>query len=194
MRRCAGWIPRAPGWRRRRRLALVLAHDGAAIDRSARRTLGLAVALLLLTVGVGPMLASCSRAPDDDTRREPSTSDADDDSDDENNDDEVVFGDGALGDVCSFNADCGASLRCACDGDCSCQPGVRGTGRLGDPCEGGDDCASSVCVEGPDTGTSFLCSDACDDDDDCAGELPVCADVALVGRLCIRQAPTERGP
>jgi hypothetical protein len=166
------------------------------MNRPARHTLGLAVALLLLTVSVGPMLMSCSRAPDDDPRREPSTSDGDDDSDasDDNADDEVVFGDGASGDVCSFNADCGASLRCACDGDCSCQPGVRGTGRLGDPCESGDDCASSVCVEGPDTATSFLCSDACDDDDDCAGELPVCADIALIGRLCIRQAPTERGP
>lgn len=150
------------------------------MNRSAHHTLGLTLGLVLLTA------ISCSSAPTDETRRVPTTSD------DAHDDDEVVFGDGVLGDVCSFNADCGESLRCACDGDCSCQPGVRGTGRLGEPCESGDDCASSVCVEGPDTAADFLCSDACDDDDDCTGDLPVCADIALVGRLCIRQAPMEQ--
>jgi hypothetical protein len=162
------------------------------MNRSTHRTLRLALSLVLLTAGVDPMVASCSRAPDDDTSREPTTDDDDVVLDDENNDNDVVFGDGAFGDVCSFNADCGESLRCACDGECSCQPGVRGTGRLGEPCESGDDCASSVCVEGPGTATSYLCSDACDDDRDCAGDLPVCADIALVGRLCIRRAPMER--
>lgn len=92
--------------------------------------------------------------------------------------------------VCTFNADCPRDQRCSCtDGDCACADGERGTGENGvDTCETGDDCASSLCVEGAD---DFYCSDACVDASDCGPALPVCEDIAFLGRICIRETPAE---
>jgi hypothetical protein len=81
----------------------------------------------------------------------------------------------------------GEGLRCACDGVCACEEGARGTGGLNDSCTSGNDCASAVCLEGPPPST--LCTEACVDDGDCGGDLPVCADIAFVGRVCIRTPP-----
>jgi len=95
-------------------------------------------------------------------------------------------GPGADGDVCAFNADCGAGLRCGCeDGVCACEVGARGGGDNGvDTCLDENDCASAVCAE--DAEGSFTCSGACDDDSDCGPRLPRCIDVAFVGRICVR--------
>ena len=95
-------------------------------------------------------------------------------------------GPGGDGDVCAFNADCGAGLRCGCEaGLCLCEAGVRGAGENGvDTCLDEDDCASAVCAE--DAFGSFTCSGVCDDDSDCAARLPRCIDVAFVGRICVR--------
>lgn len=102
-----------------------------------------------------------------------------------------VDGEGVLtlGEACTFNADCARDLRCACvDGDCACQTGTRGCGANGvDACEDGNDCVTALCVEG--RGGAFFCSGPCVDDDDCGVALPVCADIALVGRICIRESP-----
>ena len=91
---------------------------------------------------------------------------------------------------CTFNRDCPADQRCACDEatGCFCETGARGTGQNGvDTCADGNDCASSLCVEGD--GGAFYCSDECETDDDCGEALPVCADIAFVGRVCIRETP-----
>ena len=92
------------------------------------------------------------------------------------------------GGVCTFNRDCPADQRCGCteaDG-CSCEDGARGTGANGvDTCADGNDCASSLCVEGAD---AFYCSDVCSTNEDCGPALPVCADIAFLGRVCIREA------
>src|SRR5690606_18007756 len=60
---------------------------------------------------------------------------------------------------CVFNSDCPADQRCECaDEMCFCQVGERGTGQNGiDTCTDGNDCGSSVCVEGPASGTEFYC-------------------------------------
>ena len=101
-------------------------------------------------------------------------------------------GDGGVDDGCAFNADCQASLRCGCaDGACLCESGVRGAGRSGvDSCVDGNDCDTALCVEGqPDSGgATFFCSGPCDVDDDCGAALPTCADIACVGRICIRRS------
>jgi hypothetical protein len=136
---------------------------------------------LLLSVLVA--LVACDVPPDDDGRR-PSGDGGEGEGEGEGED---VFGDGVVGDVCSFNADCGEGLRCACDGTCACEVGARGTGRLNASCTTGNDCASSVCLEGPPPTT--LCTEACVDDGDCGGDLPICADIAFVGRVCIREPP-----
>jgi hypothetical protein len=97
------------------------------------------------------------------------------------------IGPGVVGDVCTFNADCGAGLRCGCDEatGCACEEGARGTGVSGvDTCVDGNDCATSLCVE--DSDDTFTCSGPCDDDTDCAERLPVCSDIAFIGRICIR--------
>jgi len=102
-----------------------------------------------------------------------------------------VDGPGAEGATCSFNRDCHLALRCECDETtgCACKTGTRGTGKNGvDPCASGNDCASSVCVEGPPDSGSF-CSDECKTSNDCTGVLPLCSDIAFVGRICIRTAP-----
>ena len=90
--------------------------------------------------------------------------------------------------VCTFNRDCPADQRCGCTEaeGCACEDGVRGTGVNGvDTCTDGNDCASSLCVEGAD---AYYCSDVCTTDADCGPALPVCADIAFVGRVCIREA------
>jgi hypothetical protein len=103
----------------------------------------------------------------------------------------TVDGPGALGGMCTFNRDCHLALRCDCNetAGCACKAGARGTGKNGvDPCTSGDDCASSVCVEGPPDSGSF-CTDECESSNDCTGVLPLCSDIAFVGRICIRTAP-----
>lgn len=101
----------------------------------------------------------------------------------------IVDGPGKVGAECSFNRECMAALRCECSetSGCACKPGARGTGRNGiDPCDAGEACRSSLCIEGP-PGMGSFCSDECKTEADCTGKLPVCADIALVGRVCIRQ-------
>jgi len=98
---------------------------------------------------------------------------------------------GAEGATCSFNRDCHLALRCECNETtgCACKTGARGAGKNGiDPCTSGNDCVSSVCVEGPPDSGSF-CSDECKTSGDCTGVLPLCTDVAFVGRICTRTAP-----
>lgn len=88
---------------------------------------------------------------------------------------------------CAFNRECPAAERCACDetAGCACELGPRGDGVRGvDACASGDDCASSVCLEGP--GGAYVCSGECEGDGDCGGALPICSDVALVGKICVR--------
>ena len=103
----------------------------------------------------------------------------------------IVDGPGKHDDMCTFNRDCMAALRCECSDPvgCSCQKGVRGTGRNGiDPCPGENGsnlCASALCVEGPDN-KGFFCSDECKTDADCTGMLPMCTDIAFVGKVCVR--------
>lgn len=100
-------------------------------------------------------------------------------------------GPGEAGAECAFNRDCQAALRCECteSAGCACKPGARGTGQNGvTPCSDGNACASSVCTEGPPDSGSF-CSDACKTSADCTGKLPLCSDIAFVGRICIRQPP-----
>jgi hypothetical protein len=64
---------------------------------------------------------------------------------------------------------------------------VRGTGKNGvDTCTDGNACASSLCVEGQ--AKKFYCSDECTTNASCGPALPICADIALVGRICIRDA------
>jgi hypothetical protein len=94
-----------------------------------------------------------------------------------------------LGEACTFNADCARDLRCGCaDGVCACEAGPRGCGVNGrDTCGDSNDCATALCVEG--TGGSFFCSGPCAGDDECGAALPVCADIAFVGRICIRESP-----
>lgn len=93
-----------------------------------------------------------------------------------------------VGGACAFNSECPAAQRCECiNFDCLCRPGARGTGCPGvDGCTVGEDCASSVCAEGLDGG--YFCSGACATNTDCGPALPVCADVAFVGRICIRSS------
>jgi hypothetical protein len=45
-----------------------------------------------------------------------------------------------------------------------------------------------VCVDGPPDSGSF-CTDECKSSNDCTGVLPLCSDIAFVGRICIRTAP-----
>jgi hypothetical protein len=102
---------------------------------------------------------------------------------------DAVDGPGEAGAPCTFNRDCPSALRCECDLDagCACAPGPRGTGKNGiDRCDGGNDCASSLCVEGP--GGVYYCSGECVTAADCTGALPLCADIAFVGRICVREA------
>ncbi|RZO47799.1 MAG: hypothetical protein EVA89_38655 [Sandaracinaceae bacterium] len=104
----------------------------------------------------------------------------------------VIGSDAAEGAVCGFNRDCRADQRCECDEatGCFCMMGVRGTGQVGvDRCVDENDCASALCVEGP--GGDFYCSDECVDASDCAGMLPQCTDIAFVGRICVREPPSE---
>lgn len=112
-----------------------------------------------------------------------------DDDDRDGGDDAASDAGPGSGAPCTFNSDCPDAERCACteaDG-CACETGARGTGQSGvDTCVDGNDCETSLCVEGP--GTDFICSGPCVDDSDCTGQLPVCADITFVGRICIRQS------
>lgn len=87
---------------------------------------------------------------------------------------------------CAFNRECPGTMRCECDEatGCSCAPGDRGEGTIGDSCATGNECASSVCLEGP--GDALMCSEECAGPSDCRAPLPVCADIAFVGRICVR--------
>ncbi len=103
----------------------------------------------------------------------------------------IIDGPGEAGAECAFNRECKAALRCECSvsAGCACAVGVRGTGQNGvTPCSDGNACASSVCVEGPPDSGSF-CSDECKTSADCTGKLPLCSNVAFVGRICIRTPP-----
>jgi hypothetical protein len=102
-----------------------------------------------------------------------------------------VDGPGVEGTTCSFNRECHLGLRCECSesAGCACKSGARGTGKNGiDPCASGNECTSSVCVDGPPDAGSF-CSDECMTAAQCTGMLPLCSDIAFVGRICIRTAP-----
>ena len=104
----------------------------------------------------------------------------------------IIDGPGEAGVECAFNRGCNAALRCECSETtgCACKAGTRGTGQNGiTPCADGNACSSSVCIEGPPDSGSF-CSDECKTSADCKGKLPLCSDIAFVGRICIRQPPT----
>jgi len=90
---------------------------------------------------------------------------------------------------CTFNADCIAAERCECSetAGCFCKIGPRGTGKSGvDPCKDGQDCATSLCMEGPTYQTSYFCSGPCSTAQDCGPMLPICANIAFLGKVCIR--------
>ena len=63
-------------------------------------------------------------------------------------------------------------------------PFGSGTAPLGDNCIDENNCASAVCLE--DENGVFACSDECVYDNDCVARLPICADIAFVGRICVR--------
>lgn len=90
---------------------------------------------------------------------------------------------------CTFNADCVASERCECDEikGCLCKFGPRGTGKSGvDACKDGNDCETALCIEGPPSDGNFYCSGPCASAGDCKGKLPICSNIAFVGKVCIR--------
>ena len=90
---------------------------------------------------------------------------------------------------CTFNADCIASERCECDEikGCFCKFGPRGTGKSGvDACKDGNDCETALCIEGPPSDKLFYCSGPCSSAGDCKGKLPICSNIAFVGKVCIR--------
>ncbi|MDB4932345.1 MAG: hypothetical protein JWM10_4829 [Myxococcaceae bacterium] len=95
------------------------------------------------------------------------------------------------GGPCSFNRDCVAAERCACDEatGCRCAPGPRGAGVAGvTACASGNDCASALCVE---AASGSLCSDACAAPADCPAALPRCLSISGVGMFCARD-PSAR--
>lgn len=92
--------------------------------------------------------------------------------------------------TCTFNTDCPTGERCECDEQtgCFCKVGARGTGKSGvDPCKSGDDCETALCNEGTDG--SFYCSGPCESDSDCQSKLPICSNIAFLGKVCIRKKP-----
>ncbi|MBI5544827.1 MAG: hypothetical protein HY901_13135 [Deltaproteobacteria bacterium] len=95
-------------------------------------------------------------------------------------------------DPCTFNADCTLlTERCECDEieGCFCKAGPRGAGRSGVAlCNSGNDCETALCIEGWPAGTSY-CSGPCTGsgtDGGCGPALPVCSNIAFVGKVCIR--------
>ena len=88
--------------------------------------------------------------------------------------------------LCAFNRECPSNERCECDeaAGCFCILGARGEGALGAACASGNDCQSALCLEGP--GGALMCSIECSASEDCGGDLPLCADIAFVGRICVR--------
>lgn len=99
----------------------------------------------------------------------------------------VASGDAQTGEPCIFNRECIAADRCSCDEDsgaCTCQVGARGTGQNGVAlCDSGDQCQSSLCAEG---NGAFYCTDECVNGSDCKPTLPLCEDIAFIGRICVR--------
>lgn len=134
---------------------------------------------------------SDSSTPDEDGSTKPDAEDAGTDAKRDANVRDAA-GPGMAGDDCLLNYDCQLALRCECDesaGTCQCKAGARGTGQNGvDPCTSGENCQSALCIEGPPDAGSF-CSDECATSDDCGGKLPLCLDVAFVGRVCVRTPP-----
>lgn len=101
--------------------------------------------------------------------------------------DAIVYDGAGSHAACAFNRECPSDERCVCDvtTGCECQLGPRGTGKNGvDRCVSGNDCESSVCLEGP--GGAYVCSGECATSADCGGALPLCSDIAFVGRICVR--------
>lgn len=88
---------------------------------------------------------------------------------------------------CSFNDECRIDLRCDEDKGFVCAPGARGTVGFAGPCDSSNDCSNAVCLEGPDGG--FFCSDRCVDEKNCQEPLPLCSNVAFLGKVCIRRPP-----
>jgi hypothetical protein len=89
---------------------------------------------------------------------------------------------------CTFNQDCPEYERCECDENtgCLCKIGVRGTGVNGvDTCTNGNDCQSSLCAEG--NSDIYYCSGPCQNDADCGINLPICSNIAYIGKICIRK-------
>ncbi len=145
---------------------------------STRRLLFVAV-----LVANGAFVACSSSGSGDDT----ATRDASSGDDATSKTDASTVGEGGPGADCTFNRDCIAAARCACDEStgCFCEAGARGTGQNGiDPCTSGNDCTSSLCVEGPDGGS--FCSDECGSAADCTGALPKCSNIDFIGMICIR--------
>jgi hypothetical protein len=96
-------------------------------------------------------------------------------------------GDLGTGAACTFNRECVAADRCACDvkTGCFCELGARGSGENGvTPCTSSNDCKSSLCVEG--MGGISYCSDECESAAQCGAMLPRCLEVTLIGRICTR--------
>lgn len=97
---------------------------------------------------------------------------------------------GQQGAACVFNRECADNERCECSEEdgCFCVVGARGTGVNGvDTCTSGNECSSSLCVEGPSEENGvFYCSDECNDDVDCPTTLPICSDIAFIGKICVR--------
>ncbi len=108
---------------------------------------------------------------------------------DAGSEDAGIIPDAGAGGECSFNSDCPSWLRCECGKQtatgCECSVGPRGTGAAGTTCANENDCESAICLEG--TGDVYRCSKECATGADCPAELPNCADIAFVGRICVRQ-------
>jgi hypothetical protein len=148
--------------------------------------LGLAASFLAFAVAIG-CSDEASTTPNAADADAPDAIDADATSDADRVDERDANGPGAVGDTCSFNDDCQRGLRCECDGECACKAGTRGVKKAGASCVDGNDCASAVCLEGPND--ALLCSDECKTANDCPDALPLCQDVAYVGRICTRTPP-----
>ena len=142
------------------------------------------------------LLAACSGSDPEDSSTTDDTEDSDtEDSDTEDSDTEDTNVEECVSEaeVCSFNSDCPTDERCGCDETtgCFCECGERGTGVNGvDTCSEGNDCESALCVEGP--AGDYYCSGECVDENDCTGALPICSDIAFVGRICIRDPDSAR--
>jgi hypothetical protein len=146
---------------------------------------------LVANAALGPLAFGLAAALGACTSSSPSAGTTDGSTDAGSPDDastDVPSADAKVGTACALNRECGRTERCECDeaaGTCTCKTGARGAGKNGvDACTDGNGCASALCVEGQ--RNKFYCSDECSKSTDCGPELPLCADIALVGRICIR--------